>query len=112
MVVRHDQVQYLSRETKKEIQQQFKKLDKGDRLTWDHSIPVLHSLSSCVIGNLISFWTSIKGIYLRNVFSFFYNHLFGRYLGETHFLTLLLLNKGFVSAQIVHGDISLYQSFY
>ena len=61
----------VSRETKKEIQQQFKKHDKGDRLTWDHSIPVLHSLSSCIIGNLVSFWTSIKGIYLRNVFQFF-----------------------------------------
>ena len=59
----------VSRETKKEIQQ-FKKHDKGDGLTWDHSIPVLHSLSSCIIGNLVSFWTSIKGIYLRNVFHF------------------------------------------
>ena len=89
----------VSRETKKEVQQQFKKLDEGDRLTWDHSIPVLHSLSSCIIGNLVLFWTSIKGIYLRNVFHFSITI----YLEETHFLTLLLFNKGFISAHIVHA---------
>ena len=88
-----------SRETKKEIQQQFKNMIKE---TDGHEIiPLLHSLISCIIGNLVSFWTSIKGIYLRNEFHFSVTIYLEEILKKKHFWTLLL-NKGFISAQIVH----------
>ena len=50
----------------------------------------------------VSFWTSIKGIYLRNVFHFSIT-IYLEDIWEKHIFWHLLLNKGFISAQIVHA---------